>query len=168
MTGWRKIKLCPNYKINAYGEIMNVSTREIVDTYSNGDGIIFVNLLNTNGINKRYRVDMLIAEAFVKTRPNKYYILNYKDGNSTNISPDNLEWIMRPINELTKSELYRNAIIRCVETGKEYYNIYAANDELDVSCKSIADSILYGKTCKTTSGKRCSERYSFEVVRLED
>lgn len=52
---------------------------------------------------------------------------------------------------------YTYTVVRCLETGKEYYNIYAASEELGITCKDIAQSII------DRTG-RVKYQYHFEVV----
>lgn len=82
------------YKINLNGDILNVLTGKIrKPQISNrcGKERLYVNLYK-NGKEKRQTIARLIAFAFLENPLNKPQI-NHKDGNPSNNSLDNLEWV---------------------------------------------------------------------------
>lgn len=167
MEKWRKIRSYSKYEINRNGEVRNVDTHEAIEPTIDRKGNLVVSLVNMNGIKHAYRIDELLTETYVTDRPNEFYIVKHKDGNFENMDVENLEWVLKPLEDLPRDTLYRNVVIYCPETKKSYYNIYAASEELHVNCRNIADSLISGKPCEVKSG-HYTELYHFEVVRIED
>lgn len=65
---------------------------KIVKQDKNEEGYVVVNLTNTNGKSKEFRVDYLVASSFVPN-PHNYKNIRHIDGNLDNNRADNLEWV---------------------------------------------------------------------------
>lgn len=82
----KQIKNHNNYKIDIYGNILNIKTKYQLKTPErNGYLIIFLN-------GKTYNIHRLVAETFIENI-NNYKIVNHKDGNRKNNHISNLEWV---------------------------------------------------------------------------
>ena len=84
------------YMISSMG---NVSDGEkLLSLREHHRGHLRVELLK-DGKTKRVRVHRLVAEAFI-SNPNKYPVVNHKDGNMKNNNVTNLEWCTQQYNVL--------------------------------------------------------------------
>lgn len=90
MEIWRRIE-GTKYEVSSWGRIRNSESGTIIKPYRNSKGYLKVGLM-VEGKNKKYRVNRLVAMAFI---PNPYNLpqVNHKDGNKENNSFTNLEWI---------------------------------------------------------------------------
>ena len=86
------------YQVSAWGRVRNAETGNILTPYVNEKGYLKVGLSCGNRKTKKYRVNRLVAQAFV---PNPYNLpqVNHKDGNKQNNSYTNLEWTTNSINQ---------------------------------------------------------------------
>ena len=88
-----------------------------------------------DGINRKFLVHRLVAEAFVEN-PNNYDVVNHIDGDCKNNNASNLEWctIQHNVHESYKvMDQYRN----CVEVELFYQNKFIK------SFRSIAEAARY-------------------------
>ena len=169
---WSKIEGFPNYSVSNTGRIRNDVNGKVKSTSCDSNGYNFVDLYN-KGSRTKMRVHRLVGEAFVDNPENKPYI-NHKDGDKTNNSADNLEWV-------TKSENMKHAFrtglakpsrsmlgrknpnagrkgkpVRIIETGEEFSSI--------TECEKAIDG-NNGHICDCLSGRQQTHRgYHFEYV----
>lgn len=94
MEQWKKIiynNYELNYSISNYGNVRN-------DKYGNflkpsfQNGYYSVRLSIQPGVGKHFRVNRLVANAFIDNPENKEYV-NHIDGNTANNFVENLEWV---------------------------------------------------------------------------
>lgn len=126
---WRNIVDEPNYRVSNKGNVKNKNTGRILKPGINRYGYPYVSLYN-DGVPKPKTVHRLVARAFIPGYDNTLQV-NHKDGNKTNNSVDNLEWMTRLEN---MRHAYDNGLIshrsgksgrpaipiRIVETGEVY------------------------------------------------
>ena len=90
---WKKIvydNIETNYSVSENGEVRNDKTNYILKPAIQ-QGYAHVTIyINTKG--KRVKIHRLVATAFIPNPENKPYV-NHKDGNRSNNSVDNLEWV---------------------------------------------------------------------------
>ena len=127
-----EIKGFSNYLINKDGEIYSKKSNKTLSKKIN-NGYEAIQLWEKG---KRYdkKVHRLLAENFIPN-PNKYNVVNHKDGNKRNNSLDNLEWCTTRENNIhaiknglvfhgTNTTAGRTHIpVRIKETGDEFTSI---------------------------------------------
>ena len=97
MEKWKDIKDYEGlYQVSNLGNVKNIKTNKILTQSPHHRGHLRVRL-SKNGKSKMYRVHRLVAEAFIPN-PNKYPVVNHKDGNMKNNRVENLEWCTQKYN----------------------------------------------------------------------
>lgn len=156
VSGWEG-----KYRVSNLGRVMALNYRQVkgrteIMSYSvNGHGYLSV-IFTKNGAHKMYRVNRLVAEAFVPN-PNNFPEVNHIDGDKKNNRADNLEWTDRKGNAKHASEngLYNSQVPKtgptaCVpvlateiKTGNEmrFASITEASKTLGVNYSSISKCI---------------------------
>lgn len=97
---WRVIDTNQNYLINEHGEIFSQNSQQIIKTFPDKDGYIKTHLYSREKkayIN--YFVHRLVLETFIGPAPIGRTEVHHKDGNRSNNSLDNLEWVSRKEND---------------------------------------------------------------------
>lgn len=125
MEIWKPLKNFPSYDGSSEGRIMNIRTRRIMKTFTNGKGYIQV-CLRRNNEQYTVRVARVLAETFLGEHPGMD--VTYKNGDRTDITVDNLEWrtrkdIARESINSGRRRPSRGTAVRVVETGKEYETV---------------------------------------------
>ena len=97
---WKPIKEWENlYCVNENGEVLSIKTNKLIKGDINSCGYYRVCLYDIkNNRKKRYFRHRLVATHFI-SNPNDYTEVNHIDGNKSNNSIENLEWISRKQNE---------------------------------------------------------------------
>lgn len=83
----RKTLTMNDYEITKEGQIINKTNGHVLKPQPNGKGYLRVKIEG-----KLRFVHRLVAEKYIPN-PNNYEQVNHKDGNKTNNSIDNLEWV---------------------------------------------------------------------------
>ena len=91
MDVWKIINEAPNYLINEYGVIKNSLTNRIMKQRISYKGYALIKLNIEKKIQKDFRINQLVAKAFIPNLLNKPYV-NHKDNNKLNNHFLNLEW----------------------------------------------------------------------------
>ena len=136
MEEWRDIKGYEGYyQISNFGRVKSLSRdvgsnrckkETIMKTSLDKDG--YENLvLRKNGKQRHFRVNRLVAEAFLEN-PNNYPQVNHKDEDKTNNNANNLEWcsVKYNVNYGSRTEKASKKVI-CVTTGKIFKSIAEAS-----------------------------------------
>jgi hypothetical protein len=84
---WKFIEGYPNYMVSSHGRVMNAKRKRILANIFNPKGYASVCL----GRNKPFRVNRLVAQAFVPNPENKSQV-NHIDEVKENNHASNLEW----------------------------------------------------------------------------
>lgn len=164
---WKNVKDFDNYKINRYGQVVNVKRNKILkEDKTNGRGYCNVTLYK-NGTPYRKVVHRLVAETFIPN-PNNLPQVNHIDGNKHNNYVENLEWCTQSRNmkhafkngleihgmlgkkhtKESKNKMRKKII--CVETNTIYNGLIEAEEKLGISSKLISKCLR--KTNKTAGG----------------
>ena len=112
------------YRISDSGEVFSVRTNKILKPSIGRDGYSKV-ILSVNNKRKTFRVNRLVATAFVDNLENKP-IVNHIDGNKLNNCSNNLEWVTERENAIHASKI---GLLR----GK--------NGEFNPMCKLTKDQV---------------------------
>lgn len=155
---YKQIELEPNYEVSNFGNVRNIKTKDIKNTYFDKDGYKLVSLNGTN-----YRVHRLVAIYFVHNddKQNKT-IINHKDENKINNIYTNLEWCTNKYNTNYGTNIERMAISLSKEKVIEYdingniLNIYRSLSFVANNIKSgagISDAIRYNYFNRFFNGK---------------
>jgi HNH endonuclease/NUMOD4 motif len=110
-TNWKAIEGYNRYRVNEYGEVMNVNTGRILKAGISSNGYYQVCLCK-DGIMKGHTVHRLVAKAFI---PETDYSLqiNHIDGIKTNNHYSNLEWCTHKHNG---EHAYKIGLTKCRKT----------------------------------------------------
>jgi hypothetical protein len=105
---WKQLKDYPNYEINQDGIVRNISKGNLMKWIDNGKGYKSVKLYNKKG-GRLCLVHRLVMTTFTEIQENKD--VNHIDGNKSNNSVENLEWV-------TKKENMRHAHLNGLMNNK--------------------------------------------------
>lgn len=164
MAEYRKVDGFP-YSVTSDGVVRNDRTGHILKPATSNSGYRCVKLWD-GGKGKNSFVHRLVALAFVPN-PNHKPEVNHIDGDKTNNSANNLEWVtgaenkrhcrevLGKINRSPNTEAANNACkkrVRCIDTGKEYESITAAAKAIGAAQSSLSDHLLgHKRNCKGLS-----------------
>lgn len=156
MSNFGRIKSFPRRfsYLNKYGTVTVTQTRprfltlsSVGPDYKKRNSYQAVLLKDSSGAAKRVLVHRLVARAFVPNPENKPEV-NHKDGDRTNNSAENLEWVTRAENMRhcyyglqTSSGTFRAHPVKCLETGMVYSTITQAQRKTGVDRHSILKSL---------------------------
>ena len=99
---WKNINNFEGYQVSNFGRIKNIRNLTILKPAMTYNGYEIV-CLSKKSKTKKFRVNRLVAEAFIPN-PSNYPIVNHKDGNKLNNNVNNLEWCTHSYNLI---EAYR-------------------------------------------------------------
>jgi hypothetical protein len=89
---WKDVKGFEGlYQVSNIGRIKSLRKGLILKSSINAAGYRH-NTFSVNGSFKTLHLHRMLAIAFIEN-PNKYLVVNHKDGNKTNNNLDNLEWV---------------------------------------------------------------------------
>lgn len=93
MEIWKTIDSSPNYEVSNFGSVRNTKTGNMLKVATNNFGYKLVCLSNKNKKHTGY-IHRLVAEAFIDTNlDTRTSVVNHIDGNKSNNTIKNLEWI---------------------------------------------------------------------------
>lgn len=134
MEIWKPLRNFPSYNGSSEGRIMNVRTQHILKPTVVDKGYAVVGLRKNN---KTYcvRVRRVIAETFLGEHPGMD--VRNKDGDPSNNSVENLEWVSRSENVKQtytngRRKPWRQIRVRVIETGRVYENMKEC--AIDIGC----------------------------------
>ena len=143
MNNWYPIKGWEGlYEINKNGEVRNAKNKNTIVGDINNCGYYRVSLYN-QGQSKKYFRHRLVAEHFLD-KPEEKDFVNHIDGDKSNNSLENLEWVSQSENEKhafengLKQKTNKPFIIEFVNGDiKEYENQYVCAKEIGCSQSSV-------------------------------
>lgn len=135
---WRAIKSFPNYEINTYGTIVNLTTGEYVDTNYSGR-LLKADLRDSDNKVHTVNVKDVMGETFCGEGREGYEIW-FKDGNTQNNYVGNLEWQDKRRRSNNADE-FRSVPIRVRETGQVYESIQDYHDQTGEPFSSIKRAV---------------------------
>ena len=143
MNNWYPIKDWEGlYEINKNGDVRNAKTKKLIVGDINNCGYYRVALYN-QGQGKKYFRHRLVAEHFLDKPEGKDFV-NHIDGDKSNNSLENLEWVSQSENEKhafangLKQKTNKPFIIEFVNGDiKKYENQYVCAKEIGCSQSSV-------------------------------
>lgn len=98
-TYWKPIEGFTNYFVSRDGDILSLRSKnpKILSTKPCRDGYVRISLRTEEGVIKSMYVHRLVAIAFILKDNNKPDV-NHKDGNKSNNTLSNLEWVTKSEN----------------------------------------------------------------------
>ena len=143
MNNWYPIKDWEDlYEINKNGDVRNAKTKKLIVGDINNCGYYRVALYN-QGQSKKYFRHRLVAEHFLDKPEGKDFV-NHIDGDKSNNSLENLEWVSQSENEKhafangLKQKTNKPFIIEFINGEvKKYENQYICAEEIGCSQTSI-------------------------------
>lgn len=158
---YKQIPEYPDYACSPDGEIINLKSGKMLSKSINRKGYI-QHCISVNGKRRIIFPHRIVATLYVDNPNNKPYV-NHIDGNKQNNSYKNLEWCTARENTLHAINVLnleiggtnKKAII-CLETGKIYPSIMAAEKELNIPNSYI------NQVCKHK--KKSAYGYHFQYI----
>ena len=145
---WSTIKDFPAYKISTNGEIVNRDTNRNIKLSTNKAGIVKVGLVY-DGTQYTRAVSVLVAEAFVFGRDEKFNTPIHLDGNALNNRADNILWRPRWFawkyaRQFTEVTIYNaQGPILDLKTGVWYTDMMEAATENGLLVDEIRRSVIF-------------------------
>lgn len=147
---WREVvignKKVEDYFVSSLGRFKNKKGVIMKDYKPHHSGYIYVRVNIT-----KYALHRLVAQTFISNLENKPFV-NHIDGNKTNNSVENLEWVTCAENNSHNHKIglikcYTRKIVQCDLNNNEikrFNKILDASKELDISYSNIK-AVLYKK-----------------------
>lgn len=146
---WKYIKGYEGlYQVSSWGRVKRVNTGRILKTIIGKDGYIQINLCK-HGIQTRYKVHRLVAQAFIPNPQNKPQV-NHIDEDKENNHVENLEWVTNQENML-HNDLYKRCVkhakkpVICLETNEKFESITQLSKYLKLGISTVSEKIKYNK-----------------------
>ena len=92
------------YQVTSWGRVYSVEKERFLIPQENEKGYLRVSLTEENGRRKHKKVHRLVATAFIPNPENKPQV-NHKDGNKSNNSFTNLEWVTDEENKIHQATM---------------------------------------------------------------
>ena len=144
MEYWKQIKGYSHLFISRDGKIWTATYNRLLKPYITNRGYLNIGL-NKDKVVKSVGVHRLVAEAFIPN-PDNLPCVDHIDGNKLNNCVENLQWISHSDNTrkacIGKDRRARPVI--CIETGKVFKTIKAANQEYHIP-EAVLSAVVRGE-----------------------
>ena len=137
---WKRIEDFPSYYISSIGRVYSKKSNRLLKVrYVSQIPSGSVNLTNRNKhiISVPYRIDRLVAQAFVPNPENRPSI-RHKDGNIKNNRWDNLEWSNKGKKIQPKTRKYHYELVGTQGKTLKFHTLIEVHDFLGLSVKTNA------------------------------
>jgi len=136
---WKVITGYPDYAINSIGQVKSLRFNRILKNSVNNSGYHYVNLMD-NKQRKTTAIHKLVLEHFGCPKPFEMAVVDHKDGNKTNNTLDNLEWVS--ISENT-SRAYGNSHKKVLvkELRQQGWTMQKIADHIGMSLGFVQDTV---------------------------
>lgn len=131
MEEWKTYENYDSYEVSTEGRVRNKIFDETITISTASNGIVYV-YLNRDGWTEIYRLDEMVAETFLGSRPSQTNVVMYKDKNMKNCSVNNLKWT-HYMNVYPPKHIPYSTRVRCEQNGEIYDNLYTCSEELGIS-----------------------------------
>lgn len=136
---WKKIEGYPNYSISSIGRVRNDKTNKLLTPHPRSKGYLYVGIMNSNGKQDQFRVNRLVAQAFIPN-PKGLPIVNHINEIKTDNRVENLEWVSAKenvnyglgIDKMLESRTGTFKPKRCIIDGVEYKSVREASKILNL------------------------------------
>lgn len=144
MENWKDIHGYENlYQVSDLGRVKSVKRNKILKNSKSSCGYYVIELY-CNGKNKMFRINRLVAQAFIPNPENKTFV-NHIDGNKLNNHVDNLEWCTAKENMIHAS---KTKLLSPSHGEKHYISKLTENDVLEIRSKYIPKKYSHNKLAK--------------------
>ena len=145
---WKKIiyENCEtNYSISEEGTVRNDKTNRILSN-SFQNGYYSIRLAVAPNVGKHFRINRLVAQAFVPNPENKQFV-NHIDGDKTNNDLSNLEWSTPSENEI---HAYRTGL-KSTAKGEDSPLAKHTEQQIRIICECLVQKLPF-KECAIRAG----------------
>lgn len=141
MEEWRPIEDFP-YEVSSHGRIRNTRTGHVLKNQKRN--LFWYDTVDLwfNGIGNRFYVHRLVATAFLE-RPFESTEVNHKDGDKTNNSVGNLEWVTKEMNmrHAYETGLVKQRQVRINELGLVFTGLTNAAKHINGTPGHVLDCL---------------------------
>lgn len=141
---WKQIEGYPHLFISTKGRIYTKTYDRFLKPYVTNRGYLNIGL-NKDKVIKTTGIHRLVAKAFIPN-PDNLPAVDHIDGNKLNNNVENLQWISYSDNtrKAYKGKDFRPKHVICIETGKVYKSIKAANRDLHIP-EAVLSAVVRGE-----------------------
>lgn len=129
------------YAVTRDGRVWSYKSNRFLTNTNNGQGYLQVTL-SIGGVNKKYRIHRLVAEAFIPNPEGKPQV-DHIDQDKSNNCVENLRWATGSEN-ITNGYKHREKYyspVRCVELNREFNKLKDAAEALGINRQNITNCL---------------------------
>jgi hypothetical protein len=122
---WLTIDGFSSYQVSSSGRVRNIKRKKILKLSKNWNNYIVVTIRGDLNNKKQFRVHRLVATYFIENKHNKPTV-NHKDGDKSNNSVSNLEWMTHKEQQIHAVE---NNLVNHSK-GEDHYKSTISNQDV--------------------------------------